>query len=71
MKNDRARDRFFLTELSIKTLRFSNRQVLHRLDTVLSIIQQHIYAPPPREEGLGVEVRKRKERRKAQERTGF
>jgi len=57
-KYDHERDEYFLEERKISTLRFSNDQILHNLDHVLSDIKKHTHPPPPREEGEGVEVNK-------------
>lgn len=57
--NDHARDVVFLREFGIQTIRFSNDEVLTNLEAVLAAIKKQICTPPPREEGVGVEVGKK------------
>ena len=53
---DAQRDEFFRNEHDIRTLRFTNDEVLQSLHSVCGEIKKQIHPPPPMEEGLGVEA---------------
>lgn len=53
---DHERDAFLKEEYQLRTLRFTNEEVLHSLTSTLQKIKEAIkHAPPPSEEGVGVE----------------
>jgi riboflavin synthase alpha subunit/very-short-patch-repair endonuclease len=61
---DHERDAYLQDEYQLRTLRFTNDEVLHSLPATLQKITQAIkHTPPPSEEGLGVEENKNRNKR--------